>query len=219
MEGSIPGLPFFGGRGNDDALIYRQYVRFIADLRRYRPLSRSAVVAWKVLGGVGVPLGQATVLPFDRRFYSGGATSVRGWRLRELGPGSASFGAGGAGTNFLGGDVKLEGSVELRGTFLRNVLAARWISVLFADAGNVWFGPRNPGFAREDGGGPSGQFALASFPGEVGVGTGVGLRLAWDYLIARLDLAYRVYDPQRPGDILPRGLRRPTLHFGLGHAF
>jgi outer membrane protein assembly factor BamA len=219
VAGAIPGLPFFGGQQAEDDLIYRQYVRAIVDLRRYRPLTRATVFAWKAIGGVGHPLGQATVLPFDRRFYSGGATSVRGWRLRELGPGGASFGAGGDGTNFLGGDVKLEASAELRSTMLRNVLAANWIGVLFADAGNVWFGPRNPGFAQEDSDAPTGTFAVDSFLGDLGVGTGFGLRLAWDYLIVRFDLAYRVFDPQERGLPLPQGFRQPVLHFGIGHAF
>jgi outer membrane protein assembly factor BamA len=219
VAGSIPGLPFFGGQQAKDALIYRQYLRAIVDLRRYRPLSRSTVFAWKAIGGIGHPVGRADVLPFDRRFYSGGATSVRGWRLRELGPGGASFGAGGDGTNFLGGDVKLEASVELRGTMLRNVLAANWVGVLFADVGNVWFGPRNPGFAQEGDEAPTGYFAADSFLGDLGVGSGLGLRLAWDYLIVRFDFAYRVFDPQHSGVLLPRGLNQPVIHFGIGHAF
>src|SRR5690606_17643836 len=89
VEGSIPGLPFFGGSEAEDDLIYRQYVRTVVDLRRYRPISPRNVLAWKFIGGWAHPLGRATVVPFDRRFYSGGASSVRGWRLRELGPGGA----------------------------------------------------------------------------------------------------------------------------------
>jgi len=223
IEGSLPGLPFFGSDPSSNRLIYRQYVRFVGDLRRYQPISRSTVFAWKFIGGIAQPTGSAEVVPFDRRFYSGGASSVRGWGLRELGPGGASFSSGATADdeiNVLGGDIKLEASVELRTTFLQNTLAANWIFTLFADAGNVWFGPRNPGFGNVEGGQPSGRFAFHRFYKELGVGSGLGLRLAWDYLILRLDLAYRVYDPARPSKgLLPNGLNGATLYFGIGHAF
>lgn len=37
--------------------------------------------------GVAYPYGNSTVLPFEKRYFSGGANSVRGWGVRELGPG------------------------------------------------------------------------------------------------------------------------------------
>ena len=224
LEGSLPGLPFFGGDRSHNRLIYRQYVRFVGDLRRYQPISRSTVFAWKIIGGIAHPTGRAEVVPFDRRFYSGGASSVRGWGLRELGPGGASFSSGASTsdgtTNILGGDIKLEASAELRSTFLKNTLRAKWIFALFVDAGNVWFGPRNPGFGKVEGGQPSGQFAFDRFYKELGVGSGLGLRIAWQYLILRFDLAYRVYDPAASGEgLFPNGLNDPTSYFGIGHAF
>lgn len=217
VEGSIPGLDFLGSRDAKNDLIYRQYLRIAMDLRRYRPLSPRNVLAWKVVGGWAHPLGRATVVPFDRRFYSGGASSVRGWRLRELGPGRASFGEAGDETTFLGGDIKLEAGVELRRTLLRNVVTADWIGAVFTDVGNVWFGPRNPGFGDDVA--ASGTFAFNSFFREVGVGSGVGLRIAWEYLIVRLDLAYRIHDPEMSGDWFPQAFGRPTPYFGIGHAF
>jgi len=216
VEGTIPGLPIFGGDRSSNRLLYRQYIRFVGDARHYHPLSRRAVLAWKFLVGVAQPTGRADIVPFDRRFYSGGAASVRGWRLRELGPGPVTFTETDSTrrevTNILGGDIKLESSVELRNTFLRHVLAADWIVVLFADAGNVWFGPRNPGNRR-------GRFRFDSFFKEFGVGSGIGLRIGWEYLLIRLDLAVKVHDPVREGIFFPDGFRRPLLHFGIGHSF
>ncbi len=209
-EGSLP--PLLGGRGR---LRYRPYVRLTLDARRYRLLTPGTVLALK--GGVGVAqaTGQTGVVPFDQRFYSGGATSVRGWRLRELGPGAASFRNAGDVANVLGGDIWLETGVELRQTVIPLLFGAEWVGVAFADAGNVWLGPRNPGFGP---GNSDGRFAFDRFYREIGVGSGLGLRLVWTYLVVRFDTAARVYDPASPGRLMPGGWR-PLVHFGLGHAF
>ena len=99
----------------------------------------------------------------------------------------------------------------MRSTLLRHVLAADWIVAFFGDAGNVWFGPRNPG---DD----AGRFRVDRFIQEMGVGAGLGLRLAWEYLIVRLDLAYKVHDPALENGF-SRAFESPRLHFGIGHAF
>ncbi len=216
VEGSLPGLGLFGG-GSEARLIYRQYIRTSTDIRSYRPVGRRSILALRANVGAAHPVGRANVIPFDRRFYAGGASSVRAWRLRELGPGAATFETEGdslstEGTNILGGEIKLEGSAELRLTALQSFMEARWIVALFADAGNVWTGPRNPGSS-------AGQFRLRTFPGELGVGAGFGLRLAWEFLIVRLDTAYKVHDPRRQGEFLPDNFNEPVLQFGIGHTF
>jgi hypothetical protein len=228
LEGSLPGLPIFSEEGTPGRLVYRQYVRLVADARRYVSLGRGSVAAFKLIGGFAHPTGSAAVVPFDRRFYSGGASSVRGWGLRELGPGGAQFSAGedttvvpsGEVTNILGGDLKLEAGVEIRTGILRSVLAADWLGVLFVDAGNVWFGPRNPGFGDDMSGTADGHFRARTFFREIGVGSGIGLRIAWEYLIVRLDLGVKMYDPRRRSDgLLPDGIGDIQPHFGIGHAF
>lgn len=208
LEGSLPGLPLLGG-GSDNRLEYRQYLRLVVDARQYAPLSRLTTVAAKAVVGVAHPTGRAPVVPFDRRFYVGGANSVRGWRLRALGPGGTRPGEA---AFVQGGDVKLELGLELRTILLRQLLAADWQVALFADAGNVWFGPRNPGD-------PDGRFRLGDFYEQLAIGSGVGLRVAWDFLILRFDLAWQVHSPV-PGEAwFPEGVRRPLFHFGLGQAF
>ena len=229
VDGTLPGSPFFGKEETGNRLVYRQYIRFIGDLRRYQPVSRRSVLATKFICGIVHPTGRSDVVPFDRRFYSGGASSVRGWRLRELGPGAAAFLSGtettsmpntSIVTNILGGDIYLEASVELRYTAWRKVLAADWIGVLFTDVGNVWFGPRNPGFGDLPPGVADGRFHFNSFYKEIGVGSGFGLRIAWEYLIVRFDLAYKVFDPKYPNrGLFPHGFKRLQPHFGIGHTF
>jgi len=216
-------LGLFSFVGSESEANYRQYVRFVSSYRRYSALSSRTVLATKILGGWSHPLGKSTVIPFTHRFYSGGASSVRGWTLRGLGPGAASFRqltTNQRETNLLGGDIKLEASIELRQTIIRDRMKADWILATFTDAGNVWFGPRNPSFSSMTSSQPSGRFVIQNLFQEVGVGWGIGLRASWAYLVARFDMAIRVYDPADPsGKIFPTGLDNWIGYFRLGHAF
>ena len=237
LDYSVPGLTGRSGGGLSGTLLFRPYVRGTVDLRRYVYLGPGSTLALKFFGGMAHPTAGPTLVPFDRRFFSGGASSVRGWRLRQLGPGGAgppdTTGRGvGNITGILGGDIKLETSVELRTTLLRNILAADWIGATFLDVGNVWFGPRNQGFgqvpadASAEQPRPSlppdrnGRFRGFSSLNEVGVGSGIGLRIEWEYLIVRFDLAYRLHDPSPQGDdVFSETHTGPLLHFGIGQAF
>lgn len=204
LEGTLPGLPLFGGSSR---LEYRPYARAVGDVREYLPVGRLSTVAAKAVLGFAHPTGSAPVVPFDRRFYAGGASSVRGWRLREIGPGEVSPGEA---AFVQGGDVKLELGLELRTILLRQVFAADWWIAFFSDAGNVWLGPRNPSDA--------GRFRFESFASELAVGAGVGLRVAYEFLIVRFDLGWQVHSPVPGTDLFPEG-NRPLLHFGIGQAF
>lgn len=237
LEYSLPS--FFGETGGlGDRLIYRPYVRATVDLRRYEPLGPGTTLGLKLFGGLSHPTARPTVVPFDRRFFSGGANSVRGWRLRDLGPGAAQLpdeataSVDGGLSNILGGDIKLESSVELRTTLLQQFLATRWVGATFLDAGNVWFGPRNRGFGEETAAAdaiadvdsqtdaPDGQFRGLDSLLDVGVGGGFGLRLNWQFLIVRFDLAYRLHDPTpRNDDVFGDSFSGPLLHFGIGQTF
>lgn len=212
VEGSLPGLPFLRG---DEAnrLRYRPYLRFVGDARRYRPLGSGTVLAGKLIAGWAHPIGRSGVVPFDRRFYAGGASSVRGWALRELRPAAPIDTLMGDVPNLLGGDIKLEAGLELRQTVLEDVIGSTdWIAVLFTDAGNAWIGPQNPG--------PDAlRFRASDFFEQIGVGSGLGLRLSWDFLVLRLDMAFKVHDPLQASNPFPDGLSQPRLHFGIGHAF
>jgi hypothetical protein len=223
LDYSLPSL--FGEAGGlSGRLLYRPYLRTSVDLRRYVPLGAGTTLGLKFFGGLAHPTAGPTVVPFDRRFFSGGANSVRGWRLRELGPGEGlpadtTTAVPESPSNILGGDVKLESSIELRTTLLQSVLAARWIGASFLDVGNVWFGPRNRGFGRVDDD-RDGRFEGPGSLLDVGVGGGGGLRLEWPYLIVRLDLAYRLHDPSpRNDDVFGDNFSGPLLHFGIGHSF
>ncbi|MCS7155045.1 MAG: BamA/TamA family outer membrane protein [Bacteroidota bacterium] len=206
LEGSLPSV------GRARRLSYSLYAKLQLDARRYYAISERATWGWKLLVGAGLPFGAQPTLPFESRFFGGGPTSVRGWEFRQLGPGrlrDKSLQATGA-------DIKLEASLEWRTELLRNFLAANWNAAFFSDAGNVWYGPRNPGPE-------AGRFRFPESLGQLAWGAGLGLRLDWTFVVFRADWAVRLYDPaigrgwlpSRPGQ---RGLWW-TLHVGLGQAF
>src|SRR5690606_10430777 len=94
-------------------------------------------------------------------------------------------------------EILLEGSVELRQKLFGFVSGA-----LFIDAGNVWtFSRRKKSITDGDeqvsvANGNS-QFRMDQFYKEIAVGTGFGLRFDFSFLILRLDVGIKVYDPAR----------------------
>jgi outer membrane protein insertion porin family len=102
------------------------YYSFAADGRHYLPISDRLVFASRMQIANLRPFGnEASNVPFGKRYFLGGATSVRGWGRFEISPLSDGLP--------IGGDSLLAFSEELRAT-LRGNLGA----VLFLDAGNVW---------------------------------------------------------------------------------
>ena len=115
--------------------------------------------------GIGVPYGNSSILPFEKRFYGGGANGVRGWSVRTLGPGR--YPATNSQSDFIHqcGDIRLNLSVEYR-------VKMFWVveGALFVDAGNIWT-IRN--YATQ----PEGVFRFDSFYKQIALAYGAGIRL------------------------------------------
>lgn len=95
--------------------------------RYYVPIAGRAVIAVRAHGGSIGQIGSADNLkvPFFRRYFLGGATSLRGWGRFEVSPLFDGL--------TVGGHTMVESSAELRVPVWGNLTA-----VLFGDAGNVW---------------------------------------------------------------------------------
>ena len=170
-------------------------------------LEDGQAIATRLTGGVGFAYGNSTALPFEKQFYCGGANSMRGWQTRTLGPGRS-----GLNTAFSipsqTGDVKLEANVEYR--FL---LGGKFEGAVFYDVGNVW----TLGNAAV----PEGNFSK-SFYKDLAMDWGAGLRFKLNFLVARLDLGLKLYEPAfdrwRGPDLWFKG-DGFALHFGVGYPF
>jgi outer membrane protein insertion porin family len=212
-------------------LTYFKYGRVNADYRRYFKLSRTNFLVGRFNVGIAKPIFGATALPYDKYFYAGGGTSVRAFRPRRLGPGSFFLPAVDSLNQMVyvdgipqkdenieqPGELLIEGNLEYR----FNIFGF-WNGALFADAGNVWFltaesAPENS------------LFRLNRFYKEFGVGAGFGFRFDFNFLIARFDIATRIYDPSTllqkhrfvPGNYdLSNIIRDKTvLNLGIGYPF
>ena len=103
-----------------------RFVETILEGRFYQAIANRAVVAVKLRGGsIGAPSGSNLAVPFYRRYWLGGATSLRGWGRFDVAPLFNGVP--------IGGHTMVESSAELRAPVWGNLSA-----VLFADAGNVW---------------------------------------------------------------------------------
>jgi len=191
---------------------FSQYLRGELEYAKSLTLNSRSRLAYRVGIGLAYPYGNSTILPFEKRFYSGGANSVRGWSVRTLGPGS--YHNPGNTINFMNqsGDMKLDLSVEYRGTLFSVVEGA-----LFADAGNIW----TLNHYSEQ---PGGQFKLGTFYKQMAGSVGAGIRLAFDYFLIRLDAGMKVYDPS--SNLADHWRIRSidnwndfALHFAVGYPF
>ncbi len=160
---------------------YAQYVQSDIDIRYHHYLNKINSMAYRFYLGVGYPYGNLNVLPFEKRYFSGGANSIRAWPVRGIGPGS--YDSKDADYYNQTGDIKLEFNAEYRFKLF-------WIleSALFIDVGNIYT-------IRKDISPEGGLFEFNNFTSKLAVGTGLGLRFDFKYFIFRLDTGMKLRNP------------------------
>ena len=194
-------------------IAYAQYAKFDFDYTHLLQLDKRNALALHAGLGVAYPYGNSTVLPFEKRYFSGGANSVRGWGVRELGPGKYKGNDGRIDFINQTGDLKLDLNAEYR-----TALFWKFEGALFLDAGNIWT-LRN--YAEQ----PGGQFKINEFYKQIAAAYGLGLRLNFDYFILRLDMGMKAINPAyESGDehwaiIHPKLSRDFSFHFAVGLPF
>jgi hypothetical protein len=189
---------------------FAQYLKADADYRRYIPIRKKSRVAMRIAGGIGKPLTNLSVLPYEQSFFCGGPNSVRAWRARTLGPGG--YDPTNSATRFDKiGDILLEGNLEYRFHFIQSFYGA-W----FVDAGNIWR-------LLPDANKPLGEILLSKFVDQIAIGSGFGIRWDLNFFVIRLDLAVPIKDPKfaigkrwtfdkQPWEYL-------VANFGIGYPF
>ena len=165
---------------------YSQYLKgeFDYSFSKYIDERNSIVFHSKI--GVEVPYGNAETVPYEKRFFSGGANAVRGWTVRTLGPGAYK-------SPYSQDFVSQSGNIELALNLeYRSNLFWRFKGAAFIDAGNVW-NIKNYEFQ------PEGTFHFDEFYKQIGVAYGLGLRCDFTYFLIRMDVGMKTYDPSLDG--------------------
>lgn len=190
---------------------YSQYVKAEFDYARSHYFDRRNSLAWRVGFGIGLPYGNSKMIPFEKRFYAGGANSVRGWGVRTLGPGA--YDSRNSVSDFINqcGDIRLDLSVEYR-------VKLFWVleGALFVDAGNIW---TIHNYETQ----PGGFFRFNDFYKQIAAAYGAGIRFDFTYFLLRLDLGMKAHNPakgQEPWPLIhPKWGRDATFHFSIGYPF
>ena len=165
--------------------------------------------------GVAVPYLNASVLPFEKRYFGGGANSVRGWQARTLGPGTFRGNGNTMVYDLQVGDIKLDMNIEYRFKVLSFLELAA-----FLDAGNIWT-------IRDYESQPGGVFLFNEFYKQIAWSYGVGIRFDLSIFIFRVDFGVKLHDPSRIAEgkqwrTAPNGLGWKddmTFHFAIGYPF
>ena len=189
---------------------FAQYLRGDFDFAKNVVIDNRNSIAFHVGAGIAIPYGNATIVPFEKRYFSGGANSVRGWSVRDLGPGAFP-----GDRNFMNqsGDIKLDVNVEYR-----TRLFWKFRGAVFVDAGNIWT-------LRDYKDQPGGKFKFNKFYKQIAVAYGLGLRLDLDFFVLRFDGGMKAINPvyetgkDRYPIIHPKFSRDFAFHFAVGYPF
>lgn len=191
---------------------YAQYVKGDFDVVKNIKIDDRNSISLHAGLGVAYPFGNSEVLPFEKRYFSGGANSVRGWSVRTLGPGSMKIDDGRVDFMLQSGDIKLDLNVEYRTHLFWKIHGAAFI-----DAGNIWT-------FRDYSEQPGGRFAFNRFYKEIAVAYGLGIRFDFNFFVLRFDGGMKAVNPAETGRgrfplIHPDFSRDFAFHFAVGYPF
>ena len=209
---------FKKGESGEDLIAgipYAQYIR--GELQAVGTFRLGEVgqyaLAVRALAGMGFAYGNSVSLPFEKLFYAGGASSMRGWRARAVGPGMAPRDTSFAIAN-QSGDMHLEANVEMRFPLFWKLEGA-----VFADIGNVWNIDADglDGQTRD----PRSLFSFKNLFRSTAMDVGLGARLDFGMVLIRFDMGLVVYDPYKQEFM---GINdwfngNYAFHFGIGYPF
>jgi outer membrane protein insertion porin family/translocation and assembly module TamA len=164
------------------------YTEFVGEVRGYLPLGSRFVLANRARSGT-IAGPSAALIPFYKRYFVGGSTSVRGWGRYQVSPLTPAG-------NPIGGRTMLELSSEARFG-----ISGKLGGVLFVDGGNSWNDPWSVRFSQM-------RWAV-----------GPGLRYDTPIGPVRVDLGFQVNPLDGLVIDGNEETRHWRVHFSIGQAF
>tara|TARA_R110001583_G_scaffold41751_3_gene132638 strand:- start:16999 stop:19512 length:2514 start_codon:yes stop_codon:yes gene_type:complete len=156
-----------------------QYIRTDFEYKKFWNLSLEKVLAFRSFLGAAIPYGNSTTVPFSRSYFIGGPNDLRAWKIYDLGPGSTK-----TGLEYNVGNLKFISSLEYRFKVINSIKGA-----LFVDAGNIWDITDSSVTSSEA------RFNGINSLKDIAVGAGFGIRYDLSFILLRLDLGFKTYEP------------------------
>jgi outer membrane protein assembly factor BamA len=176
------------------------------EYKKFWDVSEKTVLVFRSFLGVAVPYGNSNTIPFSRSYFIGGPNDLRAWKIYDLGPGSTK-----SGLEFNVGNLKFINSLEYRFNVINSINGA-----LFVDAGNIWDISNASITASEA------KFRGINSIKDIAIGTGVGLRYDLSFILLRLDLGFKTYEPYLPTGnkwFKNYNLAHTVYNFGISYPF
>jgi outer membrane protein assembly factor BamA len=156
-----------------------QFTRADIEVKKFWRTSSSSVFALRSFLGVALPYGNTDEIPFSNSYFVGGASDLRAWKTYDLGPGSSN-----SGLEFNVSNFKFLTSLEYRFDINKSFKGA-----LFVDAGNIWDITNSKLTTKDE------KFRGITSLENIAIGTGFGIRYDFNFLVLRLDLGFKTYEP------------------------
>lgn len=190
-------------------LPYYQFYKLNSELRYYKPITKYSNLVFRVNTGIAKPYGLSEVLPYEKFFFSGGLNSNRAWSTRRLGPGTfLNYTGDGDDYKFeQQGEIIIESNLEYRGK-----IGGFLHGAAFIDVGNVWL-------VNKDEDRPGAELNSHHIWKQFAVGTGLGLRFDFSFLIFRFDVGEKLWDPGRQQFISFTDQYAREYNIGIGYPF
>jgi len=156
-----------------------QFFKTEFEYKKYWELRKDNILIFRTFVGAAFPYGNSTSIPFSRSYSAGGSNEIRAWRTFDLGPGAE--------LNTLEFNVatfKLVSNLEYRFKLTNKIYSA-----LFVDAGNVWDITDSNLYSEE------GKLTSFSSLKNTAVGSGIGIRYDFGFLVFRFDTGFKTYEP------------------------
>ncbi len=165
---------------------FTQYTKLDLDYRYYFEYRNHQTLALRLFMGAGVAYGNSEAIPFQKQYFAGGSNDLRSIDAYSLGPGSY---VGNDTTLYYSADLKFELNMEYRFNITGNFRGA-----LFLEAGNIW---DNQIYKNEEGKilRPDGNLSVNRFISDLALGSGLGIRYDFSFLVFRFDFGYPLYNP------------------------
>lgn len=157
---------------------FAQYMKLDTEFKRFWDLSFNSIIAFRTFLGVAVPYGNSEAIPFSRSYFIGGSNDLRAWKVYDLGPGSQK-----TGLEYNVGNLKFLASLEYRFNIANSLKGA-----IFTDVGNIWEFSTSTAVDTS-------KFNFKKAIEELAVGAGFGIRYDLSFLLLRLDLGFKAYEP------------------------